>query len=204
MPQPMPETVHETMSTRLTRRTPSLLVLAACASLFGCGCGSTSTQERASEPSVTSEPTTTPEPTSAPVTPPPTTPPEVPPTPSEPAPPLTITTHLDRDDVQLSITNETDASVSFASRLLLESRAASGEWTEVTSRGRFVARLDAERPLPECAELVRGASLELSFPSLAGDPAPQAASLPGGEHRFVVTSCNGTGRTEGAPFTASR
>jgi hypothetical protein len=187
----------------LSRSTPSMLVLVTCVSLFGCGaCGSTSTQERASEPTPTSETPAeaTPATTSVPHDPPPTTTEQRPP--SEPAPSVTITTRVDRGEVHVSITNETDDTVSFASRLVLESRDGDA-WTANTSRGAFVATLDAEHPLPACAQLVRGASLELSFPALAGDPAPASSAPPGGEHRFVVTGCQGTGRTEGAPFTAS-
>lgn len=191
------------LPTKLTRSTRSLLVLAACWSLLGCGaCGSTSTQERITEPTPTSEPTP-PETTPPPADPPPTVVVDPPP-PSEPAPALTITTRLERDDVQVSISNDSDAHVTFASQLRLEAREASGEWSEITSRGRFVARLDADHPLPECAELVRGASLELSFPGLVAEPAPAPPPRLEGELRFVVTSCNGTGRTEGAPFTAPR
>ena len=188
----------------LSRSTPSLLVIATCVSVLGCGaCGSTSTQERASEPAPTSETADEPTPatTSVSAEPPPTT--TEPPVPSEPAPPVAITTRVERGEVHVSISNETEETVSFASRLVLESRQ--GEvWTENTSHGAFVARLDAEHALPACAELVRGASLELSFPSLAGDPASSASSVPAGEHRFVVMGCQGSGRTEGAPFTASR
>lgn len=187
----------------LRTSTRPLLAVALGASLFGCeACGSTSTLEQVSEttPTPTPVPTTQSPPPVAEPSPPPPVEPE---RPAEPAPPLAITTRVSGGDVEVSIVNESDATVSFASTLVLESRDGES-WREVTSRGRFVARLDAERALPECAELVRGASLELTFASLAGDPAPDPASVPAGEHRFVVTSCNGTGRTEGPAFTPSR
>lgn len=183
---------------RLASHSPLALLL--CLGLLGCeACGA----GQAADPGPT-EPTppTTHAPEPAPPEPPPTVEatPE-PSVPSEPAPPLTVTSRVEGADVLVTIANDSSATVSFASELVLESHGT-GAWAPITSRGRFVAALDATHPLPACAELAPGASLELSFPALVGlEPTDAAAAR--GAHRFVVTSCNGTGRTEAAAFTVS-
>ena len=171
------------------------------AGLFGCeACGAGRAADpgpNEPEPPVTQQ-ALAPTPPEAP---PPVEPTPEPPPPAEPAPALTVTSRVEGANVIVTIANDSSATVSFASELLLESHGASA-WTAVTSRGHFVAALDATHPLPPCAELVAGASLELSFPALVGaDPHDAAAAR--GEYRFVVTSCNGTGRTEAATFTVS-
>jgi hypothetical protein len=129
--------------------------------------------------------------------------PAPPPTlPIEPAPALTVTTRVEGADVLVTLSNESSGPVSFASELILESQA-SGAWEPVHARGRFVARLDAEHALPPCAALVAGASLELTYPGLVGTE-PEDRAEAQGAHRFVVTSCSGTGRNEAAAFTVSR
>ncbi len=105
--------------------------------------------------------------------------------------------------VTVTLTNATREPVSFASALLLEQRGGDGAWSTVTSRGHLVARLDAEQALPECAELVAGASLELPFDGVAGPDCSPCDPPSAGTYRVVVTSCNGTGRTEGATFTVT-
>jgi hypothetical protein len=178
----------------------SPLVLVLSASLLGCeACGA----GRAADPGP-SEPappvTQAPEPEHTPE-PPPTVEPTPEPPPSEPAPALTVASRVEGANVLVTIANDSGATVSFASELVLESHDT-GSWAPVTARGHFVATLDATHPLPACAELVAGASLELSFPALVGTEPTEAAAAHG-EHRFVLTSCNGTGRTEAAPFTVS-
>ncbi len=184
---------------RLVPHSPLILVLSA--SLFGCeACGAgTAADPGPSEPE---PPVTQASPEPAPrETPPPSEPPPAPTPAAEPAPALTVSTRLEGANVLVTIANDSSTTVAFASELVLESNDG-GTWAPVTSRGHFVAALDAEHPLPPCAELVAGASLELSFPALVGTE-PSAAAAARGEHRFVVTSCNGTGRTEAASFTVS-
>lgn len=179
------------------------LALTACLPLLGCqACGSAASQEPG--PRETPEPaptgSTTPPPTSEPepeVTPPPPT------TPTEPAPPLSVeATRTDRG-VSVSLTNETREPLSFASALVLEQQGADETWSAVTTRGHFTARLDAEHALPDCAELVPGASLELEFVAVAGTDCASCAPAAPGRYRFTVTSCNGTGRTPSPAFTVS-
>lgn len=181
------------------------LALASCLPLLGCqACGSAASQEPG--------PRETPEPSaSGAQTPPPRPDPEPPPTstsppptvPGEPAPAVTIEATRTERGVTVTLTNATREPLSFASALVLEQRSADDAWTSVTTRGHLTARLDAERALPDCAELVAGASLELPFDGIAGpDCAPCAPPTPG-TYRVVVTSCNGTGRTESAPFTVT-
>ncbi|MFO0711263.1 MAG: hypothetical protein U0353_15550 [Sandaracinus sp.] len=187
-------------------RRSSWFVLLVCLGLFGCeACGShTSTDPGASEPVPPSDPPPSdPPPSTAPADPPsdppPSDPPPTapPPPPSEPAPALSLTTRWDGARATVVLANESGAAVQFSSRLLLERR--DGEAWRDAARGSFVAQLDAEHALPECAELVSGASLELVFPAASGTGGPSAP--PEGVHRFVVTSCGGAGRLEGPPFT---
>jgi len=179
------------------------LALASCLPLLGCqACGSTTSHDpgpRETPAPVLPDPpppSTTPDPE-----PPP--PPEQPPTPGEPAPPITVEAARSERGVTVTLTNATREPLSFASTLVLEQRDGDGAWSAVTSRGRLVARLDAEQALPACAELVPGASLELPFDGVAGPDCSPCDPPSAGTYRVVVTSCNGTARTESAPFTVT-
>jgi len=177
------------------------LALASYLPLLGCqACGSTASQEpgpRETPVPTTTDPVasaTTSDPEPAPL------PDPTPAPPSEAAPLLTVEAARTDRGVTVTLTNATREPVSFAASLVLEQRGGDDAWSTVTSRGHLVARLDAEQALPECAELVAGASLELPFDGVAGaDCAPCEPPAPGA-YRVVVTSCNGTGRTESAPF----
>ncbi len=137
-----------------------------------------------------------------PAEPPPSDPPppsEPPPAP-EPAPALTLTTSRTASAVLLTLANRTAEPVSFASHLVLE-RVLDGQGELQTDRGELLARLDAERALPECTSLVAGALLELSFENLAGPGCTRCEPPEPGDYRFVITSCDGRARTEGPILT---
>lgn len=92
---------------------------------------------------------------------------------------LLITKHHNR--ITLALQNRGRTNVRFSSNVLLESGANA-------EPQRLSLRLDEARPLPSCAELAPGALLEL-------EATPSA-----GEHRFVLTSCDGNARTESESF----
>lgn len=92
---------------------------------------------------------------------------------------LLITKHHDR--ITLALQNRGRTNVRFNSNVLLESGANA-------EPQRLSLRLDEARPLPSCAELAPGALLEL-------EATPSA-----GEHRFVLTSCDGNARIESESF----
>lgn len=100
---------------------------------------------------------------------------------NEAAPSLTLSITKNHNHVTLALQNRGRANVRFNSNVLLESDATS-------EPQRLSLRLDEARPLPSCAELAPGALLEL-------DATPSA-----GEHRFVLTSCDGNARTESESF----
>jgi hypothetical protein len=100
----------------------------------------------------------------------------------------------------VTLANRTTEPVRFASLLVLE-RVVEGRGEALPARGRMLARLAADRPLPECAELLPGALLELGFDGLRGEACTECDAPPVGDYRFVATSCNGTGRAEGPTFT---
>ena len=100
---------------------------------------------------------------------------------NESAPLLTLSVTNHHDRITLALQNRGRTSVRFNSNVLLES----GTNAEPQ---RLSLRLDEARPLPSCAELAPGALLEL-------DATPSA-----GEHRFVLTSCDGNARTESESF----
>jgi len=134
-------------------------------------------------------------------------PPADPPPLSDPPPPvrelapaLTLSTSRTASAVVLTIANRTTEPVSFASHLVLE-RVADGQGEAQTDRGELLARLDAERTLPECTSLVAGALLELSFENLAGPGCTRCEAPEPGDYRFVITSCDGSARTEGPILT---
>lgn len=92
---------------------------------------------------------------------------------------LLITKHHNR--ITLALQNRGRTNVRFNSNVLLESGANA-------EPQRLSLRLDEARPLPSCAELAPGALLEL-------EATPSA-----GEHRFVLTSCDGNARIESESF----
>lgn len=100
---------------------------------------------------------------------------------NEAAPSLTLSVTKKDGRVTLALQNRGRANVRFNSNVLLES-GANAEPQSLS------LRLDEARPLPACAELAPGAILEL-------DATPSA-----GEHRFVLTSCDGNARTESESF----
>lgn len=178
------------------RRSSVLIVSGCVVAVVGCGSSSASTEPA---PVATSATTQAAPEVAAPSAPAAVATPTAPTPPPEPAP--TVSVRIEEVPGSLArtpsvwtvtIANEGSETARFASRLVLE-RVENGEGHVVTSPGPLVAMLDEAHPLPECAELVRGALLELPFPALA-----EAAA---GDYRVVVTSCNGTGRVEAAPFT---
>jgi len=108
---------------------------------------------------------------------------EAAPTEAEEAPALTLFVTNDDRHVTLVLQNRGRANVRFSSSVLLETIEAS------PTTERLPLHLDEARPLPICAELAPGALLEL-------DTTPSA-----GAHRFVLTSCDGSARTESERFT---
>lgn len=176
------------------------VLCAVALALLGCeACGSTTHDPGPVAPAppstTTTEPpaTTEPGPTEpGPADPPPDDPPPDPPAAPEPGPAIAITTRSARGHVIVTLANDGREPARFSSQLTLEVREGDGAWSP--EEGSFVASIDDAHPLPACAELVPGASLELRFTLDARDA----------ERRFVLAACEGTGRTEGPGFRVTR
>lgn len=182
------------------RLTWALATTLAVAGL-GCeSCGSSTPRATVSEQAPRAEePVLEPDLTPPSEPPPAELPPDEPQPPSEPAPLLTLDTRWEGGRASVSVANRTPEPVRFASRLVLE-RVNGDTGTPLADRGELRAHLDADRPLPDCAELAPGAHLELTFDGLRG-PGCSACDAPSpGTYRFVVTSCDGRSRTDGPSF----
>ncbi len=117
--------------------------------------------------------------------------PEPAPTPREPPPPLTLEVREERGAIVVAITNDTDALVPFASRLRVEVDEEARGWRAIDEEPPLVVELTPGHPLPDCASLAPGATLERALPDALG----------AGPVRVVVTSCDGGARVESAPLT---
>jgi hypothetical protein len=180
------------------RRLAWALALTLAVAGLGCeSCGSTTPRSEAPDPPLTDPAReVVPDPTPPAVTPPVEAPPDPP---AEPAPELALTSSWGGEGASLRIANRTTEPARFAAVLVLERVTEAGA-EAVADRGVLRAHLDADRPLPDCAELVPGAHLELVYAGLRGEGCTACEAPPPGSYRFVLTSCDGRSRTEGPSF----
>lgn len=170
-----------------------VLVLALVNALASCA--GRSEPESAVVPSPTAEAVSTPAPEVEPL-------PSVAVPPPEPPPSVTLTQEVSRYGVvSVSVANRSEGPVRVGLHLALE-REAEGEFAAADDLGAFDLTLAGTTD--PCVEILSGAELRESFGCLRGDQrgGGEHGCVPAarGRYRFVATSCDRAGRTEGEPF----
>lgn len=179
----------------------SLFVSGVCA-LWLLACGAAEPRAQVS-PGVAPEVEAPGEPSSAEATPssePPA--PAPPPTPADP--PLTVDLRGEVADGVVTPVIEVRGGTARLSASIVIEREDAGRYAPLEGVGTLALRASCEEPISDCVEVVEGAELRPpAWLGTVGDAqciCTRCGPAPAGTYRFVLTSCDGRQRVEGAPF----